>query len=79
MHAVGGVDLEARAAILLHHFIDARRAITLGGLGVKQQVAPDGNGGILEFQMRRLVSSCAVAEIKTELMRSNVSTPSGRG
>ena len=55
MHAILGIDLEARAGTLLYHFIDARRAITLRRLRIFGQIDRNGNGRIAQQQMNWLI------------------------
>ena len=55
MDAILRVDLEAGIALFLaHHFIDARRTITLRRLVIKGQIIADRDRRILELQMDRL-------------------------
>src|SRR5260221_6053822 len=55
VHAVRGVHLKPRARAPAHEFIHSSRTVARLGSGVNRQVHFDGNAGILECQVRRLV------------------------
>ena len=57
MHAVLGVDLQARieAVDVAHDFIDTRGAIALLRRIVERQIHLDGDRGVLQLEMDRLV------------------------
>ena len=59
MHAVLGIDLHARVAAIIigHDFVNPCRAIALLRRIIQSQVCLDGDAGILQFKMDRLIFS----------------------
>src|SRR5690606_2655301 len=55
VHAVLRIDLQARAVLVAHDFVNARGAITLRGFIVLRQVELYRRGGIVEQQVTGLV------------------------
>ena len=55
MHAIGGVDLEAFAGGIFHHFIDTCRAEAGAWVGVFFGALADADVGVEHMQVHRLV------------------------